>query len=30
MERHRALLQPKFDAMITTFGEILADLPGVS
>jgi DNA-binding transcriptional MocR family regulator len=30
MERHRALLRPKFDAMTTTFAEILADLPGVS
>ena len=30
MERHRALLRPKFDAMTTTFTEILADLPDVS
>jgi len=30
MERHRALLRPKFDAMTTAFSEILADLPGVS
>src|SRR5476651_1148366 len=30
MERHRALLRPKFDAMTTTFSDILADLPDVS
>jgi DNA-binding transcriptional MocR family regulator len=30
MDRHRALLRPKFDAMTTTFSEFLSDLPGVS
>ena len=28
MERHRALLRPKFDAMTTTFSEILGGSAG--
>ena len=30
MERHRALLQPKFDAVLAQFEQYLGDVPGVS
>ncbi|HEY3597318.1 MAG TPA: aminotransferase class I/II-fold pyridoxal phosphate-dependent enzyme [Paraburkholderia sp.] len=30
MAKHRALLQPKFDAVATAFGDLLADVPGVT
>lgn len=30
MARHRTLLAPKFDAVATIFGELLADVPGVT
>ena len=30
MERHRALLKPKFDAVVATFDEWLGGLPDVS
>ncbi|MES2149062.1 MAG: aminotransferase class I/II-fold pyridoxal phosphate-dependent enzyme [Pseudomonadota bacterium] len=30
MARHRALLQPKFDAVLAQFGRLLGDMPGVS
>ncbi|WP_429342279.1 aminotransferase class I/II-fold pyridoxal phosphate-dependent enzyme [Paraburkholderia sp. GAS42] len=30
MERHRALLKPKFDAVATLFGELLGNVPEVS
>ncbi len=29
MAAHRALLRPKFDAVLAAFGELLADVPGV-
>lgn len=30
MEQHRALLQPKFDAVLEVFGERLGSVPGIS
>ncbi|BEU21956.1 aminotransferase class I/II-fold pyridoxal phosphate-dependent enzyme [Paraburkholderia sp. 22B1P] len=30
MAKHRALLRPKFDAVVSTFEALLADVPGVS
>jgi DNA-binding transcriptional MocR family regulator len=30
MEQHRALLQPKFEAVLAQFGELLGSVPGVS